>query len=105
MAEPYALDGATENCDSEDNDCAGEMPEGEADSDGDGRMTCVGDCDDHDTIVNPGLGEISDNGVDEDCDDRIDASCFISKVLRPVIIDQALNACPCRHPFFRKASF
>ena len=40
--------GAFERCDGLDNDCDSSTPEDEQDSDGDGVMTCAGDCDDGD---------------------------------------------------------
>jgi hypothetical protein len=41
-------EGAFERCDRLDNDCDGAVPEDEQDVDGDGVMSCAGDCDDGD---------------------------------------------------------
>jgi len=41
------------------------------DADGDGYVTCVGDCDDTDPDINPGAEEVCDD-VDEDCDGLVD---------------------------------
>ena len=72
--EPTCTDGI-------DNDCDGLIDaEDEADcvcrdDDGDGYTdeACGGvDCDDTDPDVNPGAVEDCDNGIDDDCDDRLD---------------------------------
>lgn len=58
----------------------------EVDADGDGYTaigSCVGsadDCDDTNPDVNPGMEEICDNGIDDDCDgevDEEDADCNV----------------------------
>jgi len=88
--------GAPEYCDGADNDCDGDVDEGavdpylwyrDADGDGYGDLGVVvadcsqpsgyvrdaGDCDDTDAAVHPGLAEaLCDDGVDQDCDGRID---------------------------------
>lgn len=60
--------------------------EQEVDADGDGYTaigSCVGsadDCDDTNPDVNPGMEEICDNGIDDDCDgevDEEDADCNV----------------------------
>ena len=63
----------TELCDGLDNDCdpATEAGGGEVDSDGDGVITCAGDCDDNDVNNFPGNTEVCD-GQDNDCDVTID---------------------------------
>ena len=83
--------GATEICDSEDNDCDGSTDEGlnfvtyytDADNDGFGTgntgvslcevpgpgfSTNNEDCDDTDGQINPNSTDILDNGIDENCD-------------------------------------
>jgi len=42
------------------------------DVDGDGYTVCEGDCDDGDAAVHPEASEDCDDGVDNDCDGRID---------------------------------
>ncbi|TAL15809.1 hypothetical protein EPN96_11675 [bacterium] len=80
------------NCDSKDNDCDGQIDEGllteywldlDGDSYGDplnNTNSCTqsatyvlnsNDCDDSETLVNPGAYEI-DNGIDDDCDGQVD---------------------------------
>ena len=93
--DPEVHPGATEVCDHVDNDCDGYVNEGvgqlwyrDADDDGygdphDKASSCwepLGyvptgtDCDDGDPDVNPGAEELCD-GVDNDCDDRVDEDC------------------------------
>jgi hypothetical protein len=59
-----------------DNNCNGMVDE-DIDADGDGFTTCGGDCCDstecsHPAQVNPGAFEVPGNGVDDDCDGKID---------------------------------
>jgi len=90
--------GATEVCDSEDNDCDGDVDEGltttyYADSDGDsygdlgsttddcsapsGYVSDSTDCDDTDSAIHPGATEVCDS-VDNDCDGSIDEGVTIT---------------------------
>jgi hypothetical protein len=63
--------GATETCDSVDEDCDGSIDEG-FDADGDGYASCV-DCNDARADINPGEAEVCD-GIDNDCDTIVDAN-------------------------------
>ena len=67
--------GATESCNSLDDDCDGDVDEG-FDTDGDSWTTCAGDCDDTDADTYPLAPEICD-GLDNDCnlaaDEDVDA--------------------------------
>jgi hypothetical protein len=62
--------GATETCNSVDDDCDGSVDEG-FDSDGDGYTSCGGDCNDSNASVNPGEAELC-NGIDDNCDGNVD---------------------------------
>lgn len=55
------------------------------DADGDGIYACE-DCNDEDASVGPGVPEVPDNGVDEDCDD-VDASLETSLLINEVHYD------------------
>jgi hypothetical protein len=63
--------GATEVCDGQDNDCDGNIPQNELDSDGDGQAICEGDCDDNDLNNFSNNVEICD-GADNDCNTLAD---------------------------------
>ena len=47
-------------------------PAATADADGDGHTICDGDCDDSDATVHPSVPEDCEDGIDNDCDGRID---------------------------------
>ena len=69
---PDTYPDASEICDGEDNDCDGEVPEEEVDEDGDEVLLCDDDCDDTNPEVYPGAEEVCENGIDDDCDTRVD---------------------------------
>ena len=72
---PFIKPGAPELCDCQDNNCNGQVDEGNAcygapchDFDGDGVTNCQGDCNDHDALVGRQPSERAANGMDDDCD-------------------------------------
>ena len=77
--DPSTHPDATDLCDLKDNDCNGIVDD--ADRDDDGYFACQ-DCDDSNPNVHPGMTEISGNGIDDDCDGRVDGSCFVWSVSR-----------------------
>ncbi|WP_300667691.1 PilC/PilY family type IV pilus protein [Desulfoluna sp.] len=97
--------GATELCDGKDNNCDGDIDEGlvtttfyrDADGDGYGTSTdthqgCTpnpgyiatpGDCNDNNSLINPGAADICDNNIDEDCSGG-DAACSSGTLCEPI---------------------
>ncbi len=75
-ADADTFPGAPELCDTQDNDCDGQLPIDEADVDGDGVGVCDGDCDDEDPAAYPGADEVCD-GIDNDCDPGTDEEADI----------------------------
>jgi len=66
----------------------GEVGESCTDNDGDGygfpgSAACTypeEDCNDTNPAVNPGVLEVPDNGIDDDCDGLVDEACFVATV-------------------------
>ena len=90
-AEPAIFPGAAEACDGLDTDCEGTVPvdevdvDGDAyfacndcddadpllygiDADGDGFSPCTGDCDESNSLIYPGTGDVPGDSVDQNCD-------------------------------------
>jgi subtilisin family serine protease len=65
--------GAAEICDGRDNNCDMVLPANELDADADGVLVCDDDCDDADPNIGPHRPELCDDGLDNDCDQQIDA--------------------------------
>ncbi len=76
--DPGVFPGAPERCNGIDDDCDGEVPPQEVDSDGDGFTPCgldgpaSVDCDDTADAVHPGGREICGNGIDDNCNSLVD---------------------------------
>ncbi len=74
--DPWVNPGVEEACNGVDDDCDGELPDDEADLDGDGYLACaegdLADCDDDDPSIHADAAEECDDGVDNDCDGLAD---------------------------------
>jgi hypothetical protein len=66
-SDPNNFPGNIEICDGQDNDCDSLTDEA-VDSDGDDYTICRGDCDETDPLINEGMPEICNGGIDDDCD-------------------------------------
>jgi hypothetical protein len=66
---------AEEICDGLDSNCDGKQDADDIDGDLDGQTPCQGDCDDLDSTVLLGGEEICDDGLDNDCDSRLNNNC------------------------------
>ena len=82
--------GAPEICDSIDQNCDESTTDGfedfdgdnipnceDDDADGDGWTFFEGDCNDLDDLINPGLMETPDDGIDQDCSGTDAVTCFL----------------------------
>jgi hypothetical protein len=81
-----------------DENCSGAADE-DIDNDQDGFSTCDGDCDDSNSLVNPGAFETNGNNVDDDCDTVADnalAACdqgLISNTTDAMDFARAMDLC------------
>gem|GEM_PF-1500309 len=83
--------GAPEQCDGTDSDCDGDLVDGELDADGDGTPDCIdgaidsdgdgvddpADCAPLDPAIRPGITEVLDDGIDQDCNGTDAVTCFL----------------------------
>ena len=78
-------------CSDKDYNCNG-TPDGQEDADGDGYTICDGDCCDNEIqcnannpeLINPGMMEVLDNGIDDNCNYRIDEPELTADDVTPI---------------------
>ncbi len=86
--DPTVFPGAPESCDSTDSDCDGDLVDGFSNNDVDSEPDCVDadddndgepditDCSELDDTIYNGAPEVSDDGVDQDCNGFDTVACF-----------------------------
>ena len=91
--DPWSKPGGTEACDGNDNNCDGQVPVTELDSDGDGYVACAswndrqgddpgilggGDCGPAAVSIHPGATEVCKDYIDNNCEGRVDEGCPVT---------------------------
>jgi hypothetical protein len=66
-----SIEPKAELCNGVDDDCNGQLGDGEVDEDQDGEMVCAGDCADDDPMINTTANELCDD-IDNNCDGEVD---------------------------------